>query len=116
MVSGVPPGSKPSAPKRTDRMSGSPDAVRSVRPADLGNTMPADPAADVHAALEHLRSEFQSAATAHPDLRHVLIEAPDFEAYDEALWLAPGAFQGKMIAQMFRKDAREYHLYLDDRG
>jgi hypothetical protein len=71
--------------------------------------------ADARAALEHLQAGFREAAGRFPGLRHVLIEAPDLEAFGE-LCLSPldHRFNGRKTRPLLFKEHREIHVFIDD--
>jgi hypothetical protein len=70
---------------------------------------------DARAALEHLQSKFREAAGRFPGLRHVLIEAPDLEAFAQVC-LSPldHRFEGMKTLPLLFKEHREIHVLIDD--
>jgi hypothetical protein len=69
-------------------------------------------------ALAHIKSEFETEAASYPKLRHVLIETPDVEAFNEAQREACFVLRGskgnnREVMQLWRERA-EFHVFIDD--
>jgi hypothetical protein len=77
--------------------------------------MSADPPSDTRAALAYLQPKFRAEVERHPGLQHILVKAPNAEAFGEAYRLLDGAFHGRYyIRPLLVEVDGELYIFIDD--
>ena len=66
-------------------------------------------------SLEYLRASFDANASTHPNLKHMLVETRNAEAFDEANIAVPFVFQtDNRLIRIFWRDKREIQVFIDE--